>query len=335
MSQPAIKIKLRLNGPSSSSKSENSSPSSSNNTSATSSPAQSSAKLVNEPDLTLSTSPAKKQKLNRRSRKPQSNVTTPAATEPATPSSITAGDDDISVAEDVGTPASSITTTTPATPAATPTPTPAAMSRPRGGHHHTSHHASSSRKDILKHKDTKVRKWTKEPITFYTLEGNPIKLGTWNSEEEMTLNKQSTEPTTLADIDALYSASGGEKDFRPYLCTQPGCSKSFTTYDQLQTHETNMHGTKKLICGINGCHKSFVTPGQLTKHRKMVHFRAARKAKMEAAAAAAAAAEESANPDDTAPKSGTTANNEATPPPPPPNGSSEVVDVGNSEDMTT
>ena len=155
----------------------------------------------------------------------------------------------------------------------------------------------------------------------------------------MTLNKRSTEPTTLADIDALYSASGGEKDFRPYLCTQPGCSKSFTTYDQLQTHETNMHGTKKLICGINGCHKSFVTPGQLTKHRKMVHFRAARKAKMEAAAAAAAAAEQSTNADDTASRPGTTTNNEATPtetpPPPAANGYSELVDVGNSDDMTT
>ena len=89
----------------------------------------------------------------------------------------------------VGTPTSSTTTTTAATPTATPaatptpthTPTPAATSRPRGGHHHTSHHASSSRKDILKHKDTKVRKWTKEPITFYTLEGNPIELGTWHS----------------------------------------------------------------------------------------------------------------------------------------------------------
>ena len=82
-----------------------------------------------------------------------------------------------------GTPASSTTSTTAPTPAATPTPTPtpAAMSRPRGGHHHTSHHTSSSRKDILKHKDTKVRKWTKEPITFYTLEGNPIELGTWHS----------------------------------------------------------------------------------------------------------------------------------------------------------
>jgi hypothetical protein len=46
-----------------------------------------------------------------------------------------------------------------------------------------------------------------------------------------------------------------------------------------------MHGTKNLVCGIDGCHKSFVTSGQLTKHRKMVHFRAARKAKLSAAAA--------------------------------------------------
>ena len=143
----------------------------------------------------------------------------------------------------------------------------------------------------------------------------------------MALNKRKTEPITVAEIDALFSATGSEKDFRPYLCTQPGCSKSFTTYDQLQTHETNMHGTKKLICGIDGCHKSFVTPGQLTKHRKMVHFRAARKAKMAAAAAAAAAAEETANADATTTPTGTTET------PPPANGSNEVVDIGNSEDM--
>lgn len=105
----------------------------------------------------------------------------------------------------------------------------------------------------------------------------------------MTINGNTTEPITVAEIDQLFSSTAGEKDFRPFLCTQPGCSKSFTTFDQLQTHETNMHGTKKLVCGIDGCHKSFVTTGQLTKHRKMVHFRAARKAKLAAAAAAAAA----------------------------------------------
>lgn len=112
----------------------------------------------------------------------------------------------------------------------------------------------------------------------------------------MTLNDQPTEPITVAEIDQMFSSTAGEKDFRPFFCTQPGCSKSFTSLDQLQTHETNMHGTKKLVCGIDGCHKSFVTPGQLTKHRKMVHFRAARKAKMAAAAAAAAAEEDAGTP---------------------------------------
>jgi glucose/arabinose dehydrogenase len=113
-------------------------------------------------------------------------------------------------------------------------------------------------------------------------------------DEKMTINRSTTEPITVAEIDQLFSSTAGEKDFRPFLCTQPGCSKSFTTFDQLQTHETNMHGTKKLVCGIDGCHKSFVTTGQLTKHRKMVHFRAARKAKLAAAAAAAAAEADSA-----------------------------------------
>jgi hypothetical protein len=107
----------------------------------------------------------------------------------------------------------------------------------------------------------------------------------------MKLNKRPTEPTSLADIDQLFTV---EKDFRPFLCTHVGCSKSFTSFDLLQTHETNMHGIKKMVCGIDGCQKSFATSGQLTKHRKMVHFRAARKAKKlaeaEAEAAAAAAA---------------------------------------------
>ncbi|KAL0073569.1 C2H2-type zinc finger transcription factor [Phycomyces blakesleeanus] len=148
--------------------------------------------------------------------------------------------------------------------------------------------SGASRKDILKFKDFKPRRWVNSNLVFRTLDGSSITLSGWQTEEQMTMNDKLTEPTTVAEIDQLFSSNGGEKDFRPFLCTQPGCSKSFTTYDQLQTHETNMHGTKKLICGIDNCHKSFVTTGQLTKHRKMVHFRAARKAKLAAAAAAEA-----------------------------------------------
>ncbi|CAO3597760.1 unnamed protein product [Absidia cylindrospora] len=107
----------------------------------------------------------------------------------------------------------------------------------------------------------------------------------WKSDESMKLNKRTTEPTSLADIDQLFTV---EKDFRPFLCTHVGCSKSFTSFDLLQTHETNMHGIKKMVCGIDGCQKGFATSGQLTKHRKMVHFRAARKAKKLAEAEAEA-----------------------------------------------
>ncbi|CEP10051.1 hypothetical protein [Parasitella parasitica] len=146
-----------------------------------------------------------------------------------------------------------------------------------------------SRKDLLKYKDIKVRNWRTKPLVFYTLKGFQLQIPTWQSEEKMAINNNPTEPISVAEIDQLFSSTAGEKDFRPFLCTQPGCSKSFTTFDQLQTHETNMHGAKKLVCNIDGCHKSFVTSGQMTKHRKMVHYRAARKAKMEAAAAAAAA----------------------------------------------
>ncbi|KAI8373935.1 hypothetical protein EDC96DRAFT_557013 [Choanephora cucurbitarum] len=160
-----------------------------------------------------------------------------------------------------------------------------------------------TRKELLKHKDIKVRKWETKPLIFYTLNGAKVKIPRWHSDEPMKLNERTTEPMTVAEIDQLFSSTAGEKDFRPFLCTQPGCSKAFTTFDQLQTHETNMHGTKKLVCGIDGCHKSFVTTGQLTKHRKMVHFRAARKAKLAAeaaeAAAAAAAAASKEDEDDT------------------------------------
>ncbi|CAO3663729.1 unnamed protein product [Rhizopus stolonifer] len=142
-----------------------------------------------------------------------------------------------------------------------------------------------SKKELLKHKDVKVRHWASKPLVFYTLGGGTVSVSNWNSDEKMKLNEHTTEPVTAADIDQLFSSTAAEKDYRPFLCTQPGCSKAFTSYDQLQTHETNMHGTKSLVCGIDGCHKSFVTSGQLTKHRKMVHFRAARKAKLAAAVA--------------------------------------------------
>ncbi|KAI8331318.1 hypothetical protein BC941DRAFT_438835 [Chlamydoabsidia padenii] len=142
---------------------------------------------------------------------------------------------------------------------------------------------------IFTHKDTPVRRWQTQPLTFYTLGGGQVQLpgGCWKSDEPMKLNKRPTEPTSIADIDQLFTV---EKDFRPFLCTHTGCSKSFTSFDLLQTHETNMHGIKKMTCGIDGCQKSFATSGQLTKHRKMVHFRAARKAKKLAEAEAEAAA---------------------------------------------
>ncbi|KAI8987189.1 hypothetical protein BDB01DRAFT_849335 [Pilobolus umbonatus] len=143
-----------------------------------------------------------------------------------------------------------------------------------------------NKKELLKYKDIKVRQWKNKPLIFYTLDGSEITVPSWQSDQTMNINTKASEPITVAEIDQLFASTAGEKDFRPFSCTQPSCSKSFTTIDQLQTHETNMHGTKKLVCGIDGCHKSFVTTGQLTKHRKMVHFRAARKAKLAAAAAA-------------------------------------------------
>ncbi|EIE90251.1 hypothetical protein RO3G_14962 [Rhizopus delemar RA 99-880] len=157
--------------------------------------------------------------------------------------------------------------------------------RTAGGGNQANVSAMISKKELLKHKDVKVRKWTSKPLVFYTFGGGVVSVPNWHSDEKMTLNDSTTEPITAAEIDQLFSSTAAEKDYRPFLCTQPGCSKAFTSYDQLQTHETNMHGTKNLVCGIDGCHKSFVTSGQLTKHRKMVHFRAARKAKLSAAAA--------------------------------------------------
>ncbi|KAI9267827.1 hypothetical protein BY458DRAFT_511476 [Sporodiniella umbellata] len=147
--------------------------------------------------------------------------------------------------------------------------------------------ATISKKELLKHMDVKVRSWNSKPLMFYTLGGGTVDVSSWRSDEKMTLGEHTTEPITAAEIDQLFSSTAAEKDYRPFLCTQPGCSKAFTSYDQLQTHETNMHGTKSLVCGIDGCHKSFVTSGQLTKHRKMVHFRAARKVKTTATAAEA------------------------------------------------
>ncbi|KAI8070721.1 hypothetical protein BC940DRAFT_331556 [Gongronella butleri] len=141
---------------------------------------------------------------------------------------------------------------------------------------------------IAQHKDIPTRKWEQRPLSFYTIGGGKVEIpvGCWQTDEQMQLNKRSTEPTSHAEVDQLFSQ---DKDFRPFLCTHANCSKSFATLDLLQTHENNMHGQKKQVCGIDGCLKSFATSGQLTKHRKMVHFRSHRKKKLEEAAAAEAA----------------------------------------------
>ncbi|KAI9486078.1 MAG: hypothetical protein EXX96DRAFT_534368 [Benjaminiella poitrasii] len=252
MASPSLKITLKLSGPKSAEISQPSSPASSKNVN------------VKEDDSSSIDSPRKRSKLNNsRSRKIKSEGTPIPDTFTDTlqlsftrPNTV----DDDTVDE---TPNSH-------------------MSRRGGvgsGGQSTSNNTIVSLKELMKYKDVKVRKWAVKPLVFYTLDG----------AEKMKINEQTTEPITISEIDQLFSSTAGEKDFRPFLCTQPGCSKAFTSFDQLQTHETNMHGTKKLVCGIDGCHKSFVTTGQLTKHRKMVHFRAARKAKLAAAAEAAAA----------------------------------------------
>lgn len=99
----------------------------------------------------------------------------------------------------------------------------------------------------------------------------------------MLLNHEQPYPTTYSpnstpaplDPDTLFMLTGlaYDKDFRPYLCTNPGCTKSFTTLDQLASHESKMHGARDVICGVDGCTRGFATNGQLIKHQKMVHFR--------------------------------------------------------------
>ncbi|ORX60313.1 hypothetical protein DM01DRAFT_1332471 [Hesseltinella vesiculosa] len=141
--------------------------------------------------------------------------------------------------------------------------------------------------NLTAHKGIPVRKWKRQPLEFYTIGGGKVEIpvGCWQTDERMHLNTRSTEPTTPGEVDKLFS---NDKDFRPFLCTHAGCNKSFTNFEQLQTHENNMHGQKKNVCGIDGCQKSFATSGQLTKHRKMVHFREHRKKKLLAEAEAAA-----------------------------------------------
>ncbi|CAO3670613.1 unnamed protein product [Umbelopsis ramanniana] len=157
----------------------------------------------------------------------------------------------------------------------------------------TSRAGTPSRQDSLAAqfaaiKDQKPRKWERQKICFTNLEGGTVEICAWSTDSAMQMNTTKTEPTTAAEIDALFSATVNERDFRPFLCTQPGCNKSFTSFDQLQTHETNMHGTKNMICGIDGCTKGFATSGQLTKHRKMVHYRTSAKKKAATMAAKAA-----------------------------------------------
>lgn len=47
--------------------------------------------------------------------------------------------------------------------------------------HHTS---SKARKDILKYKDVKARRWKHTPLTFYTLDGGEIQLSSWRSGKD-------------------------------------------------------------------------------------------------------------------------------------------------------
>ncbi|ORZ02837.1 hypothetical protein BCR43DRAFT_559676 [Syncephalastrum racemosum] len=277
MAQPSLKIKLRLTGANKSSNKASPAPSSATSATAstTSSPAPSISNNTHKNAIDTESpvaSPASKKAKSSHSR----NRKAATAVKPETPES-GASTPGTTATGGGGTPASSVTAddNNKSVSSKLPANTPAGNAI-----------SSTSRKEILRYKDTKARRWKKSPLQFYTLGGAQVCLHSWQTEEPMALNRRLTEPTTAAEIDQLFSATGNERDFRPFLCTQPGCSKSFTSYDQLQTHETNMHGTKKLICGIDGCHKSFVTPGQLTKHRKMVHFRAARKAKLAAAAAA-------------------------------------------------
>jgi hypothetical protein len=50
-----------------------------------------------------------------------------------------------------------------------------------GGQINSSNGTGISRKDLLKYKDIKVRKWITKPLVFYTLNGSEVKVPSWQS----------------------------------------------------------------------------------------------------------------------------------------------------------
>ncbi|KAI4653895.1 hypothetical protein J4E93_001663 [Alternaria ventricosa] len=58
---------------------------------------------------------------------------------------------------------------------------------------------------------------------------------------------------------------------RPFICTEPGCDKTFPRKDHLQRHLKNAHSDpateRTFTCDWNGCGKSFTSNGRLQRHR--------------------------------------------------------------------
>jgi hypothetical protein len=50
-----------------------------------------------------------------------------------------------------------------------------------GGQNNASNGTGISRKDLLKYKDIKARKWVTKPLVFYTLNGSEVKVPSWQS----------------------------------------------------------------------------------------------------------------------------------------------------------
>jgi hypothetical protein len=122
----------------------------------------------------------------------------------------------------------------------------------------------------------KPRKFKYHPIQIKTLGGSfQIKIWHTNMPMQMNSNQMKTQEVTVDSpsirVDTPDKVKRIEEDVlrkkeKPFICSFPGCTRSFGDQPGLTRHITVSHGERPFVCEYKGCDRRFYDAAKLRRH---------------------------------------------------------------------